>query len=133
MRLGWTRAATVSLQLLAAILILGAHSGPAGAHSVLIESSPKDKEVLSRAPVEVVLRFSAKIEKPLTRLSLTAGNGRVIPLPAAPQKAGSDAPDRLVIPLPSLGPGEYVLRYTVLATDGHATSGILRFSVVGGP
>jgi methionine-rich copper-binding protein CopC len=38
-------------------------------------------------------------------------------------------PDRLVIPLPHLGAGVYVLRYRVLAVDGHITEGVLRFTV----
>ncbi len=133
MALGGTGARRVFRHLFAAALLLGAFSGSASAHSVVVESSPKDKEVLSRAPAEVMMRFSAKIERSLTRVSLSTGNGQTIPLPAATEKAAGNTPDRLVIPLPSLQPGEYLLRYKVLSTDGHATTGILRFSVVGRP
>ena len=133
MAMGGTRITKVLRQLFATVLILCAGSGLAGAHSVVIESSPKDKEVLARAPREVILRFSAKIEKSLTRISLTSSDGRTIPLPGLIREDIREAPDRLVIPLPMLGPGEYLLRYKVLSTDGHATSGVLRFSVVGRP
>jgi methionine-rich copper-binding protein CopC len=34
-----------------------------------------------------------------------------------------------VIPIRSLAPGEYTLRYRVLAVDGHITEGALRFTV----
>ena len=37
--------------------------------------------------------------------------------------------DRLVIPLRPLPPGTYVVRFKVLAADGHITAGALRFSV----
>ncbi|HWU40637.1 MAG TPA: copper resistance CopC family protein [Candidatus Acidoferrum sp.] len=100
---------------------------------MVIESSPKENEVLTRAPTVVVLRFSAKIEKSLTRVSLTTNNGRMIPLPTAVEKSSSETPDRLEIRLPGLEPGEYTLRYTVLSTDGHATSGALHFRVVSRP
>lgn len=115
-----------------ALFVLLASCRLAGAHSVVIESSPKDKELLSHAPKEVVLRFNAKIEKSLSRMSL-ARDGSEIPLPAPTENYGGEAPDRLVIPLPNLGPGDYLLRYKVLSKDGHATSGELRFSVVRGP
>ncbi len=133
MALGGTNTRRVFRHLFAAALLLGAFSGPAAAHSVVVESSPKDKEVLPRAPAEVMIRFSAKIERSLTRASLSTGNGQIISLPAVTEKAGGDRPDRLVIPLPSLGPGDYLLRFKVLSTDGHATSGVLHFRVVGGP
>ena len=107
-------------------------AGLAGAHAVVVESSPGDNEVLARSPREVVLRFDARIEKSLTRLSLTTSDGRTIPLPQPADKYGED-PDRLVIPLPGLGPGHYILRYKVLSTDGHATPGLLRFSVAAEP
>lgn len=133
MRAGGARFIKVLWQIGIALLVLWAFSDLAGAHSVVIESSPKDKEVLTRAPREVVLCFCAKIEKSFARISLGTNNGRMIPLPAPVEKAGREAPDLLVIPLPNLGPGEYLLRYKVLSTDGHATSGVLRFSVVSGP
>ena len=113
--------------------LLYAGSGPAGAHSVVVESSPKDKEVLTHAPKEVMLRFNARIEKSLTRISLVTSEGRKIPLPVPPGNYGGDSPDRVIIPLPHLVLGNYLLHYKVLSTDGHATSGVLRFSIVGAP
>ena len=113
-----------------ALVVLLAGSGPAGAHAVVIESSPKDKEILPRAPKEVMFRFNSKIEKSLARISLTSNTGRTIPLP---RLTAAGPPDRLVIPLPNIGPGDYLLRYKILSTDGHTTSGMLRFSVVVNP
>jgi len=125
-----TRSARVVTLLCLAVIplvLLWAGSGPAWAHAVVMESSPKDKEILTCAPKEVILHFNSKIEKSLVRISLTGSGGRTIPLP---RPAAGGPPDRLVIPLPGISPGDYVLRYRVLSTDGHATSGVLRFSVV---
>ena len=47
--------------------------------------------------------------------------------------AAATAPERLVIPLQPLAPGTYVLRYRVLAADGHLTEGALRFTVGASP
>jgi len=119
-------------QVIITILILGPGAGLAGAHAAVVESSPKDKEVLILAPKEVVLRLNAKIEKSLARFSLTTSNGRIIPLPIPIKKYNAEDPNRLVIPLPTLGPGNYFLRYKVLSIDGHTTIGVLRFSVMNG-
>ncbi len=103
------------------------------AHAVLMESNPADGSILANPPSQVVLRFNARIEKSLARFVLAASTGKVVPLPIISKNISKgDAPDRLVVPLPRLQPGAYTLRYKVLATDGHATQGILRFSVTGG-
>ncbi len=116
-----------------ALLVFWARSGIACAHAVVIESSPKDKEVLTSAPREAVLRFNVRLEKSLTRLRLATSGGREIPLPAPVENYGLEASERLVIPLPRLGPGDYLLSYKVLSKDGHATSGVLHFSIVTSP
>ena len=41
----------------------------------------------------------------------------------------ASAADRLVVPLQPLTPGVYIVRYRVLAADGHVTEGALRFTV----
>ncbi|HTR45267.1 MAG TPA: copper resistance CopC family protein [Thermodesulfovibrionales bacterium] len=116
-----------------ALLVLWAGSGLACAHSVVIESSPKDNEVLTRAPREVLLRFNVKIEKSLARIRLETRGGREIPQAQPTESCRHESPDRLTISLPDLGPGDYLLRYKVLSMDGHATSGVLHFRVVNGP
>jgi methionine-rich copper-binding protein CopC len=115
------------IPLVLLLVLLWAGSGPAGAHAVVIESSPKDKEILTRPPKEVSLRFNSKIEKSLARISLTGNGGRKIPLP---RLTAGGPPNQLIISLPGIGPGDYTLRYRVLSTDGHATSGVLRFNIV---
>ena len=75
-------------------------------HAVVVESDPPDEAVLSEAPSRVTLRFNARIEKTLSRVSLTTGQGENQPLQVltgAGQAGGG--PDRLVIPLPPLSPG----------------------------
>ena len=103
-------------------------AGPASAHAIVLESSPVHDAVLDRSPEQVTLRFNSKLEKRFTRVTLAAGDRPPAPI-ALPDGDGSAAPDRLVIPLAPLGPGVYVLRYRVLAVDGHITEGALRFTV----
>jgi methionine-rich copper-binding protein CopC len=98
------------------------------AHAILVSSTPKQEEVVAAAPKEVVLRFNARIEKKVARATLTDGSGQKIKLPPIPEDKDGP-PDRIVIPLPALTAGDYRLEYRVLAADGHATPGLLRFKV----
>lgn len=99
------------------------------AHAIVLESFPAHDATLARAPGHVMLRFNVQIEKRLTRVTLTAADGVPLPVSIATRGAEAEAVDRLVIPLRPLGPGTYVLRYRVLALDGHITEGALRFTV----
>jgi methionine-rich copper-binding protein CopC len=100
------------------------------AHAALLESTPGDGEVVATSPPAVVLRFNSRIEKRLTRAVLTGADGRATTLAA--DESVEDSPDRVSIRLPPLPPGAHRLSYRVLASDGHASSGQIRFTVQGG-
>ena len=102
----------------------------AAAHAIVLESVPVHDAVLDRAPERVFLRFNSRIERDFTRITLTGGDGRPVALPVRAAGGGVAAgPDRVVAPLRPLPGGTYVLRYRVLAADGHVTEGALRFTV----
>jgi len=122
-----SRPASVAASLLAVWVVLLPVSS-ASAHAIVLESSPVADAVLERAPGQVTLRFNSKLEKRFTRITLTAGDRPPAPI-ALPDAGAASPPDRVVIPLAPLAPGLYVLRYRVLAVDGHITEGALRFTV----
>ena len=114
--------------LLAGWLLLPA--APAAGHAIVLESTPTHDAVLDRAPAHVFLRFNSTIERGLARVTLTRADGRPGVLPVGTGGPGpASASDRLLVPLQPLPGGTYVLRYRVLATDGHVTEGALRFTV----
>ena len=100
-------------------------------HAIVLESSPLPGAVLGQPPSEVTLRFNSRIEKRFTRVTLALVDRAPVTL-ALPPGGAEATPDRLTIPLAALGPGAYVLRYRVLAVDGHITEGALRFTVGAG-
>ena len=100
----------------------------ASPHAIVLESSPTHDAVLPRAPSLVTLRFNSRIEKRFTRVTLALADQAPVAVALPPADAEAP-PDRLTIPLQPLGPGVYVLRYRVLAVDGHITEGALRFTV----
>jgi methionine-rich copper-binding protein CopC len=122
-----SRPASLAASLLAVWVVLLSVS-PASPHAIVLESSPVADAVLERSPGQVTLRFNSKLEKRFTRITLTAGDRPPAPI-ALPDDGGASGPDRVVIPLAPLAPGPYVLRYRVLAVDGHITEGALRFTV----
>lgn len=101
---------------------------PGSPHAIVLESSPAHDAVLERAPGQVTLRFNSKIEKRFTRVTLAAADQPPAAL-VLPESDDAARPDRIVIPLRPLAAGVYVLRYRVLAVDGHITEGALRFTV----
>jgi len=99
----------------------------AAAHAVVVDSTPPDRAVLTRVPPTVELRFNAKLEKKLVHVKLDRADGATM---ALPDTAGEPAIVRVSLP-GDLGNGAYTLHYKVLATDGHATQGVLRFTLQG--
>ena len=118
------------LRALAALGAVALVSSPAlaFAHALVLESRPAQGAQLTEAPREVYLRFNSKLEKHLSHVTIATDKGQPVALPIAVD--GGEKPDRLVLPLAHLGPGSYLVRYKVLAVDGHITEGILRFSVL---
>lgn len=115
--------------VIVSLLMLVAVPLTAAAHAVVIESSPADRAVLTRVPPEIRLRFNAKLEKKLVHAKLERADGASQTLTDI-----SPHPARLRFTLPpDLQAGAYTLQYKVLATDGHATQGVLRFTLQGLP
>ena len=124
------RPASAAALLLMACLTLAAPRA-ASPHAIVLESSPTHDAVLPQPPARVTLRFNSRIEKRFTRVTLALADRAPVPVAVPPGDAEA-TPDRLTIPLQPLGPGVYVLRYRVLAVDGHITEGALRFTVAAG-
>jgi methionine-rich copper-binding protein CopC len=114
-----------------ALLLLSLLGSPvqiAQAHAVVVKAIPTDRATLSKVPPEIALQFNATLEKKLVHLKLERADG-------SSQRLTDIAPEPAVVrcTLPQdLIPGAYTLKYKVLATDGHATQGVLRFTLEGG-
>ena len=111
-----------------AVVMLAAGPWQASAHALVLESDPAQGAKLDTPPTHVFLRFNSKLEKRLSHVSISTDKGEPVALPISAN--GHDKPDRIELPLTRLAPGAYVVRYKVLAVDGHITEGVLRFSVL---
>ena len=99
---------------------------PAFAHAILEESTPAQNGTIKAGATDARLRFNSRIDRGRSRLTLTG-----------PDQAKStvaivaDTPPDIVAAHLDLKPGAYVLRWQVLAVDGHITRGDIPFTVTG--
>jgi len=105
----------------AAMMVL---ASPARAHAILLESDPRHAANIGAGARVLVLRFNSRLDHARSRLTLVRPGKVQDVLPLAP---GSD--DALAANA-TLAPGAHVLRWQVLAIDGHITRGDVPFTVV---
>jgi methionine-rich copper-binding protein CopC len=110
--------------LLVAVAMLSP-SRSAVAHAILLDSSPAINSVVSGPTVPIKLRFNVRIDATRSRLTLVKPDATTQSLTTT-----KDAPaDTLASQAQSLNPGEYRIRWQVLASDGHITRGEIPFQV----
>lgn len=109
-----------------ALLLVAASLAPTSVlgHAVVLESSVAQDARLAHAPEAITLRLNGRIEHALNRITIERQGSAAIMLECTPT-----GPDRITVRMPPLRDGTYVLRYRVLAADGHVTEGALRFYI----
>src|SRR5205814_1083597 len=110
--------------LLLGLLCLG-FAGAALGHAIVLDSVPRAGATVAEPRVEVVIRFSSRIDRARSHLSLIGAEGKERAL----ELLADTAPDLLRANLAGLAPGRYRLRWQVLALDGHITRGDIPFTV----
>ena len=95
------------------------------AHAVLVSSKPSVNSTVSGPEVAVLLKYNSRVDKEHSTLTLLEPDGKVekIAIESEPE------PGVLSAKLTGLVKGAYVLRWQVLATDGHITRGKVPFQV----
>jgi methionine-rich copper-binding protein CopC len=107
------------------IALLAASSRPALAHAVLVSSTPQKNSAVSGPDITINLKYNSRVDGARSTLSLLKPDGTVEKIGAPAQVA----PDVLSATGHGLAKGAYVLRWQVLATDGHITRGEVPFQV----
>ena len=97
----------------------------AEAHAVLVESNPALNGQVSGPDVPVQLRFNVRIDASRSRLALLRSDGSTQSL----ELGKPTSADTLTSQAKGLAPGEYRLRWQVLASDGNLTRGEISFTV----
>jgi methionine-rich copper-binding protein CopC len=95
------------------------------AHAVLVSSLPGVNSTVLGPKVAVLLKYNSRVDIEHSTLTLLTPEGRVekVAIESEPE------PGLLSAKLTGLVKGAYVLRWQVLATDGHITRGKVPFQV----
>lgn len=116
---------TLTLPLALAIASLAAPL--AHAHAKIDAAEPKAGSELASAPKEIILHFNEKLEPAFSKIELFDAGNAPVKLPKA-LLAKAD-PKTMATPLPPLPAGQYQVRWTAMARDGHKVKGEYRFKV----
>ena len=98
--------------------------GEASAHAILMDSQPPIGGKVVTGRITARLRFNSRIDRARSAFTLTRPDKTKVVVPIDP-----DGPPDLLTTTLDLKPGVYVLRWQVLAVDGHVTRGDLPFTV----
>jgi copper resistance protein C len=114
-------------RVLAALALLAALAAPltANAHAILVDSRPAIGARIAAGPATLTLRYNSRIDRGRSRLTLNGPDKTQQVLPIA-----DSGPEDVLATQAELAPGAYVLRWQVLAIDGHITRGDVPFTVL---
>ena len=111
--------------ILSAFLATG---GRAEGHAFLETATPAVGSTVATAPREVVIDFTEGVEPAFSTVEVTDGAGHRVDSGPAHRDG---APQRLAVPLKTLVPGTYTVRWHATAVDTHRTEGRFTFTVGG--
>jgi methionine-rich copper-binding protein CopC len=94
-------------------------------HAILLGGKPAVNGLVAGPNIDVELQFNSRVDTARSRLTLVLPDQTARQLQVQP----SSAPATLAAHATGLGPGEYRLRWQVLANDGHITRGEFTFHV----
>jgi copper resistance protein C len=97
----------------------------AWAHAVLLESHPAVHSTVQADKADVTFRFNSRVDGARSQLTLVLPDRTSQPVAMQAQPS----PDVLAATLTGLKTGAYVLRWQVLAADGHISRGEVPFTV----
>src|SRR5215471_7471741 len=95
----------------------------AEAHAILIGSTPSSNQVVSGDAVSAKLTFNVRIDAKRSKLSWMGLDGQEHQIQIEDQKS----PDTITAKFYRVPQGYYVIRWQVLAQDGHITRGEVPF------
>ena len=114
----------ISLAVVGALLLMG---GLSEGHAVLKEAQPAANSTVAGPDVPIRLQYNVRIDGTLSKLQLLNPDSTSHDLTIEKQTS----PDTLTSNALGLKPGEYRIRWQVLAADGHITRGEIPFTVSG--
>ena len=110
-----------------AVMLATARPVPALAHAILVDSTPALGATVPAGVIPLRLRFNSRIDRARSRLIVIREDHSTSVLPIS-----DEGTDDLILSTATLPPGEYRIRWQVLAVDGHITRGDVPLTVRAG-
>jgi methionine-rich copper-binding protein CopC len=106
-------------------------SSAASSHAFLDRAEPRVGSTIKSAPGQVRVWFTERLEPAFSTLEVFDERGERVDTGLV--QTDERNPDTLQVPLKSIGPGAYRVKWRVLSVDTHVTEGDFTFRVTGDP
>jgi methionine-rich copper-binding protein CopC len=97
------------------------------AHAALVKSDPPRRAALAISPKHIQLWFNEKIEGAYASITVKDSQQNIVTT-NNPETVADD-PKSIVLSLPQLEPGRYMVHYRVMSVDGHVIESNFDFNV----
>jgi copper transport protein len=124
----WRRARLLPVSALVALVLLGAITGTARGHAILVDADPAPNSVIPASPTHLALFFSEAVDP--RAVSIRVVNADQQPVIGVSTPTVDDTGLVVRAELPALEPDTYTVEFSVVsAVDGHANASIYAFVV----
>jgi copper transport protein len=108
--------------------ILLATAAPAWAHATLLDTNPVDRSTVAQSPSQVTLTYNENVAISLGSVTVYDSTGGRVD--AGPPHHASSTDHTVIVSVPQLKPGTYIVVWRVISADSHPVSGAFTFNVI---
>ncbi|MEF7655755.1 copper resistance CopC/CopD family protein [Bacillus thuringiensis] len=96
------------------------------AHTSVVGANPKEGEVLTVQPEQIILEFSEPVTENVVNIELLDPSAKRVQVSKVEIL---DNPQKIKVKLPNLNNGTYTVRWSMISADGHPSEGAYPFSI----
>lgn len=96
------------------------------AHTSVVGTSPKEGEVLTVQPEQIILEFSELVTGKVVNIELLDPSAKRVRVSKVEML---DDPTKIQVKIPNLNNGTYTVRWSMISADGHPSEGSYTFSI----
>lgn len=96
------------------------------AHTSVVGTSPKEGEVLTVQPEQIILEFSELVTGKVVNIELLDPSAKRVQVSKVEML---DDPTKIKVKIPNLNKGTYTVRWSMMSADGHPSEGSYTFSI----
>nr|WP_255410428.1 copper resistance protein CopC [Bacillus sp. HBCD-sjtu] len=96
------------------------------AHTSVVGTTPKEGEVLTVQPEQIILEFSEPVTGNVVNIELLDQSAKRVQVSKVEML---DEPTKIKVKIPNLNNGTYTVRWSMISADGHPSEGGYTFSI----